>query len=211
MPGPVNDLIFQVRASRQPVRYLLLAAGSFAVAAASMVLGTVADAHHLSGLSHLAAVPAGLALGLFLGMLRMAYVTGIRGPSFARQLTAMVQAMDAGQQVSGRFEAALRGLAPGSPLTRWKRGRVVINAGSVIWVRRITGRSTGLTGAQCTGQRKPDPGYKDMTLTLPGYYNGEGLGVITMQANGAGLELAAPTRLLEILRYSLAGTTSGAR
>jgi len=211
MPKPVNGLICQVGASRQPARYVLLAAGFFVVAVAGMVLGTVADGHHLSGLSHLAAILAGLALGLFIGMVRMAYLTGVRGPSLARQMTAMVQAMDAGQQVSGRFQAALRELVPGSPLTRWKRGRVVMTAGSVTWVRRMTGRSVDLTGAQCTGRRQPDRGYKDMTLTLPGYYKGELLGVITLDANGTGRELAAPARLIEVLQYSLARTTSGAR
>jgi len=176
-----------------------------------MVLGTVASAHRLSGLSHLAAVLAGLALGLVIAMLRMAYLAGVRGPSFARQVTAMVQAMDGGGQVSGRFVAALREVAPGSPLARWKRGRVVLTARSVTWVRRTTGRAVDLSGAQCTGQRRPDPGYKDMTLTLPGYYKGEIVGVITLHANGADLELAAPARLLEILRYSLLKMPSSAR
>ncbi len=211
MAKPVNGLIAQVRAPQQPVRYVLLAAGFFVLAVAGSVLGTVADAQHVSALSHLAAILVGVLLALVIGMVRMAYLTGVRGPSLARQVTAMVQAMDAGQQVSGRFQAALRELGPGSPLDRWKRGRVVITAGSATWVRRMTGRTIDLTGAQCTGGRKPDPGYKDMTLTLPSYYKGEIIGVMTLHANGTDMELAAPAQLLEILRYSLAGTTSGAR
>jgi hypothetical protein len=50
-----------------------------------------------------------------------------------------------------------------------------------------------------------------MTLTLPSCYKGEILGVITLHANGTGMEIAAPAQLREILRCSLARTTSGAR
>jgi len=175
------------------------------------VAGTVADAHNMSGLSHLAAVLVGLTLGLVIAMLSMAYRTGVRVPSLGRKLAAMVDAMEAGQAVSGRFQAALREILPGLPHPRWKRGQVVITPQSVLWVRRMTKRPRDLTGAQCTGERQPDPGYIDMTLTLPSFYKGENVHVITLHANGTDMELAAPARLLEILRYSLARLTVGKR
>jgi hypothetical protein len=46
-----------------------------------------------------------------------------------------------------------------------------------------------------------------MTLRLPSYYKGESVRVITLHADGADIELAAPAHLLEIIRYSLARTT----
>ena len=174
-------------------------------------MGGIADAHHMSGLSHLATIPAGVGLGLVIGMLRMAYITGVRVPSLGRQLAAMLQAMDAGQAVSASFKAGLRDQVPGSPLTRWKRGRVLITPQSVIWVRGNAGRVHDLTGAQCNGERQPDLGYTDASLSLPSYYKGENLRVLTLHANGTDVELAAPARLLEILRYSLARTALGAR
>jgi hypothetical protein len=36
------------------------------------------------------------ALALVIGMSRVAYIIGVRDPSLGRQVTAMVQAMDAG-------------------------------------------------------------------------------------------------------------------
>jgi hypothetical protein len=206
-----NGLMSEVRALPPPVRYLLLAAGFFAVAIAGIVIGTVADAHHMSGLSRLAVLPAGVGLGLVIGMLRMAYVTGVRVPSLGRQLSAMLQTMAAGQAVSASFKAGLRDQAPGSQLARWKRGEVSITPQSVIWARSMTGQSRDLTGAQCIGERKPDLSYTDASLTLPSYYKGENLRVIKLHANGTDVELAAPAQLLEILRYSLARTTLDAR
>ncbi len=49
-----------------------------------------------------------------------------------------------------------------------------------------------------------------MTLSLPSYYWGENVRVITLHAGGTDIELAAPAELLEIIRYSLARTTPGA-
>jgi len=94
------------------VRYVLLAAGFFVIAVAGIVMGTVAEAHQLSGFSHLAAIVVGLALGLMFGLLGRAYFLGVRVPSLGRQLTAMVQAMEAGQPVSGSFWAGLLDLVP---------------------------------------------------------------------------------------------------
>jgi hypothetical protein len=207
----------------------LLAAGSFVIAVASIVMGTVADAHHLSGVSHLAAIVAGLALGLMFGLLGMAYFIGVSVPSLARRLTEMVQAMEAGQPVSGSFWAGLRDLVPRSPgreegswpgsdepfplpgqrprLTRWLRGQVVITPESVMW-HRTRGGARDLTGAQCTAERRPDPSYTEMTLTMPHLYQGEPLRVITLHANGTDVELVTQVQLLEILRYSLARTPS---
>jgi hypothetical protein len=189
-----------------PWRYVLLAAGFFALAIAGIAVGTVAAAHHVSGLSDLAGIVVGLSLALVIGMLSVAYNTGVRGPSLGRQLAAMLEAMDAGQAVSGRFWAGLRDLVPGSPLTRWKSGRVVITPQSVVWVRSISGRARELTGAECTRERRPDRAYREMSLTVPSYCKGENLRVITLDASGINVELAAPARLLEILRYSLART-----
>jgi hypothetical protein len=45
---------------------------------------------------------------------------------------------------------------------------------------------------------------------LPGYYKGENVGVISLQAHGTNVEVAAPAQLLEILRYSLTRTAVGA-
>jgi hypothetical protein len=183
---------------------MLLAVTFFVVVVAATAVGTIADAHHIFGLSHLAALVAGASFWLLVGMLWTAYVAGVRGPSYARQVSKMVQAADAGQQVSGGFRAALRDVVPGAPLTRWKGGRVVITAGSVIWVRGVSNRATVLTGAECTGQRRLDRGYKDMTYNMPDLYKGEIIGVITLHANGADMELAAPAQLLEVLKYNLA-------
>jgi hypothetical protein len=211
------------------VRYVLLAGGCFVIAVAGIVMGTVADAHQLSGFSHLAAIVVGLALGLMFGLLAMANFIGVSVPSLARKLTAMVQAMEAGQPVSGSFWAGLRDLGPKSPgreegswpgsdepfplpgqrprLTRWLRGRVVITPESVMW-HRTGGGARDLTGAQCTAERRPDPSYTEMTLTMPRIYQGEPLMVITLHANGTDVELVTQAQLLEILRYSLARTPS---
>lgn len=83
---------------------------------------------------------------------------------------------------------------------------MVITPVSVVWVRRMTRRARNLTGAQCTGERRPNSLVADMTLTLPNYCQGEILGVIALCANGADVENAASAQLLEILRYSLAKT-----
>jgi hypothetical protein len=79
----------------------------------------------------------------------------------------------------------------------------------VIWVP-LTGRARDLTGAQCTGGRRIDTTYTEMTLSLPSYYKGENVRVITLHADGTDTELAAPARLLEIIRHRLASTTPGA-
>ena len=196
---------------RRPRRYFLWAAAFVVLAVAGIVVGTVADAHHLAGVGRLAADLVGVALALVLATLARAYLNEVRIPSLARQLTAMLQAMDAGQPVSGRFATWSHDLVPGAPLrTRWKYGRVMITPESVVWVRRMTGRARDLTGAQCTGERKPDPSYTEMTLSLPSYCKGENVRVLTLHADGADVELAAPAQLLEIIRYSLAQTTPGA-
>ena len=196
-------------AERRPRRDVLRAIGLFAVAVAGIVLGTVASAHHMNGLNGLAVGIVGIALGLAIAMLSRAYMIEVRIPMRARPLTAMSQAMDAGQVVSGEFKAGLRDLAPGVPRTRWKHGRVKITPQSVVWVP-LTGRARDLTGAQCTGGRQIDPTYTEMTLSLPSYYKGENVRVITLHAGGTDIELAAPAQLLEIIRYSLASTTPGA-
>ena len=209
------------------MRYVLLAAGLFALAVAVTVVGTVAEAHRLSGVSHLAATVVGIAVALMLGLLARAYFIGVSVPSLARQVTAMVQAMEAGQPVTGSFWAGLRDLVPKSPgrpdkspprseepfplpgqpprLTRWLSGKVVITPESVIW-RRTHGRVCDLTGAECTGERRPDPSYTEMTLTKPRLYQGEPLRVITLQANGTDVELVTQVQLARVLRYSLART-----
>jgi hypothetical protein len=193
----------------RPRRYVLRATGFFAIAVAGIVMGTVASAHHMSSLNGLAVGIVGIALGLAIAMLSKAYLTQVRIPVRARPLIAMSQAMDAGQAVSGEFKAGLRDLALGVPRTRWKHGRVKITPQSVVWVP-LTGRARDLTGAQCTGGRQIDPTYTEMTLSLPSYYRGENVRVITLHAGGTDIELAAPAKLLEIIRYSLARTTPGA-
>ena len=172
-------------------------------------MGTVASAHHMNGLNGLAVGLVGIALGLAIAMLSRAYMIGVRIPMRARPLTAMCLAMDAGHAVSGEFKAGLRDLGPGVPRTRWKHGRVKITPQSVVWVP-LTGRARDLTGAQCTGGRQIDRGYTEMTLSLPSYYKGENVRVITVHAGGTDVELAAPAQLLEIIRYSLAKITLGA-
>jgi hypothetical protein len=198
-----------MNAARRPGRYVLRATGFFAVAVAGIVLGTVASAHHMDGLNGLAVGIVGITLGFAIGMLSKAYMTEVRIPVRTRPLIAMSQAMDAGQPVSGEFKAGLRDVTPGVPRTRWKHGRVKITPQSVIWVP-LTGRARDLTGAQCTGGRQIDPTYTEMTLSLPSYYKGENVRVITLHAGGTDIELAAPARLLEIIRYCLAKTTPGA-
>jgi hypothetical protein len=179
---------------------------------AGTVLGTIAAAHNMTGLSRLAADLVGVTLALVLATLVKAYLNEVRIPSLARQLTEMLQAVDAGHPVSGRFATWFRDLVPGAPLlTRWKYGRMTITPESVVWVRRMTGRARDLTGAQCTGERGPDRAYTEMTLSLPSYYKGENVRVLTLHADGADVELAAPAQLLEIIRYSLARTAPGAR
>ena len=198
-----------MNAARRPRRYVLRATGFFAVAVAGIVMGTVASAHHMDGLNGLAVGIVGIALGFAIAMLSKAYMTRVRIPMRARPLIAMSQAMDAGQAVSGEFKAGLRDVTPGVPRTRWKHGRVKITPQSVIWVP-LTGRARDLTGAQCTGGRQIDPTYTEMTLSLPSYYKGENVRVITLHAGGADIELAAPAQLLEMIRYSLARTAPGA-
>ena len=198
-----------MNAERRPRRYVLRATGFFAIAVAGVVMGTVASAHHMNGLNGLAVGIVGIALGLAIAMLSRAYMIEVRIPMRARPLTAMSQAMDAGQVVSGEFKAGLRDLAPGVPRTRWKHGRVKITPQSVAWVP-LTGRARDLTTAQCTGDRQIDTTYTEMTLSLPTYYKGENVRVITLHASGTDIELAAPARLLEIIRYTLARTTPGA-
>lgn len=208
----------------RPVRCVLLAAGSLVLAVAGLVVGTVSDAHQLSGFSRLGAIVFALGLVLMINFLGRAYFTGVSVPSLAQQVTVMVQAMEAGQPVSGSFWAGLRnpgseeGSWPGSDdpfplpgqaprLARWLTGQVVITPESVIW-RRTAGRARDLTGAECTGDRRPDPSYTEMTLTMPRLYMGEHLKVITLHVNGTDVELVAQVQLVEILRYSLARTPS---
>lgn len=198
-----------MNAARRPRRYVLRATGFFAVAVAGIVLGTVASAHHMDGLNGVAVGIVGITLGLAIGMLSKAYMTEVRIPMRSRPLIAMSQAMDAGQAVSGEFKAGLRDVTPGVPRTRWKHGRVKITPQSVIWVP-LTGRARDLTGAQYTGGRQIDTTYTEITLKLPSYYKGENVRVITLHAGETDIELAAPARLLEIIRYSLARTTPGA-
>jgi hypothetical protein len=199
-------------AARRPKRYVRRAAGLFAIAVAGIVSGTVASAHHMDSLSELAAGVVGITLGLAIGMLGRAFVTGHRIPRRAQQLAAMSQAMDAGQPVSGNFEAGLRDLVPprGAPPTRWKHGRVIITPQSIVWMGRITGRARDLTGAQCIGDRRPEPAFSEVTLRLPSDYRGENVRIIKLHADGADIELAAPARLLGIILYSLARITRGA-
>ena len=180
------------------------------------MLGTVADAHNMTGLSHLAAILVGVALALGIATLIRAYRDEVRVPSLAREFTAMVQAMDAGQPVSGSFSASLRDLLPGAPLrTRWLSGRVMITPESVVWTRSVTRSARDLSRARCTGERKRDPSYTEMSLTIPTSYRGENIRVLTLRADGAAdgadVELAAPAQLLDIIRYSLGRTGSGAR
>jgi hypothetical protein len=211
------------------VRYVLVAAGFLVLAVAGIVMGTVADAHGVSGFSHLAAIVVGIALGIMLGLLGRAYFIGVSVPSLGRQLIAMAQAMEAGKPVSGSFWAGLRDVSaksagrpegswpgsdepfplPGRPprLTRWLNGQVVITPVSVIW-RRRTGGTRDLTGAECTGERRPDPSYTEMTLTTPPLYQGEPLRVIRLHVTGKDMELVTQVQLLEILRYSLARSAS---
>ena len=198
--------------ARRPKRYVRRAAGLFAVAVAGTVLGSVASVHHMNGLSGLAAGVVGLALGFAIGMLSLAYVTGHRIPRRAQQLAAMSHAMAAGQPVSGKFEAGLRDLVPpkGARPTRWKHGRVMITPQSVVWIARMTGRTRDLTGAQCTGSRRPERAFTEASLSLPFDYRGENVRIIKLHADGTDIELAAPARLLEIIRYSLARTAPGA-
>jgi hypothetical protein len=198
-----------MNAARRPRRYVLRATGFFAVAVAGIVMGTVASAHHMDVLNGVAVAIVGITLALAIGTLSKAYMTEVRIPVRTRPLIAMSQAMDAGQPVSGEFKAGLRDVTPGVPRTRWKHGRVKITSQSVIWVP-LTGRARDLTGAQCTGGRQIDTTYTEMTLSLPSYYQGENVRVITLHAGGTDIELAAPARLLEIIRYTLARTTPGA-
>jgi hypothetical protein len=200
-----------MNAERRPRRYVLRATGFFAIALAGIVMGTVASAHRMNGLNGLAVGLVGIALGLAIAMLSRAYMIGVRIPMRARQLTAMCLAMDAGHAVSGEFKAGLRDLGPGVPRARWKNGRVKITPQSVVWVPlALAGRARDLTGAQCTGGRQIDRGYTEMTLSLPSYYKGENIRVITLHAGGTDIELAAPAQPLEIIRYSLARITLGA-
>jgi hypothetical protein len=198
-----------MNAARRRKRPALRAIGFFAVAVAGIVMGTVASAHHMDVLNGVAVLIVGITLGLGVGQFIKAYQTEVRLPVQTRPLIAMSQAMDAGQPVSGEFKAGLRDVTPGVPRTYWKHGRVKITPQSVIWVP-LTGRARDLTAAQCTGDRRIDTTYTEITLNLPSYYKGENVRVIMLHAGGTDIELAAPARLLEIIRYSLARTTPGA-
>jgi hypothetical protein len=194
-----------MNAARRRKRPALQVFGFFAISVAGIVMGTVANAHHMNALSELAAGIVGITLVIAVGPIVKAYQTQVRLPVQTGPLIAMSQAMDAGQLVSGEFKAGLRDVTPGVPRTRWKHGRVKLTPQSVVWVP-LTGRARDLTGAQCTGDRRIDTTYTEMTLSLPSYYKGENVRVITLHAGGTDLELAAPARLLEIIRYSLART-----
>jgi hypothetical protein len=197
-----------MNAARRRKRPALRATGFFAVVVAGIVMATVASDHHLEVLNGVAAGTLAITLAIAVGQLIKAYQTQVRLPVQTRPLIAMSQAMDARQLVSGEFKAGLRDVTPGVPRTRWKHGRVKITPQSVVWVP-LTGRARDLTGAQCTGDRRIDTTYTEMTLSLPSYYKGENVRVITLHAGGTDLELAAPARLLEIIRYSLARTMPG--
>jgi hypothetical protein len=197
-----------MNAARRRKRPALRATGCFAVLAAGIVLVTVANAHHMDVLNGVAVGIIGIPLVIAFGQLVKVYQTQVRLPVQTRPLIAMSQAMDAGQPVSGEFKAGLRDVTPGVPRTYWKHGRVKITPQSVIWVP-LTGRARDLTAAQCTGDRRIDTTYTEITLNLPSYYEGENVRVITLHAGGTDIELAAPARLLEIIRYSLARTTPG--
>jgi hypothetical protein len=199
-----------MNAARRRKRPALRATGFFAVLVAGIVMGTVASAHHMDVLNGVAVGIVGITLGIGVSQLIKAYQTQVRLPVQTGPLIAMSQAMDAGQPVSGEFKAGLRDVTPGVPRTFWKHGRVKITPQSVIWVP-VTGRARDLTAAQCTGDRRIDTTYTEITLNLPSYYNGENVRVITLHAGGSDIELAAPARLLEIIRYSLARTMPGAR
>jgi hypothetical protein len=214
-----------MRTLPRPLRYVLLAAGFLVIMVAGAVIGTAAGAHHLSGLSRLAAIVVGVALALVIAMLVRAYAVGVRIPSLGRQVTAMADAMSAGHPVSGRFWAGLRDLGPKPPgsdesstpesddtyplpgqpphVARWMGGRVVMTPESVTWVRSVPGQARDITGAECTAERLLAPG-TEMTLILPRSYRGEILGVITLHANGTYVELVTQVQFLDILRHSLA-------
>jgi hypothetical protein len=194
-----------MRASRRRRRpYVLPAVGFSGLALVAIVVGTVFEDDNLSGPSHMAAIVGGLSLGLLAGTLYRAYETEKRVPALARQLTAMRQAMDAGEPVSGRFVAFLRVPIAAAPLrARWMYGRMMITPQSVLWVRRVNGRARDLTGAQCGSERKSEPAYTEMTLSVPDVYKGENVRVLTVHVNGADVELAAPASLLEIIRYAV--------
>jgi hypothetical protein len=198
-----------MNAARRRKRPALRATGFFAVVVAGIVMATVASAHHMDVLNGVAVGILEITLGIAVSQLIKAYQTQVRLPVQTRPLIAMSQAMDAGQLVSGEFKAGLRDVTPGVPRTRWKHGRVKITPQSVVWVP-LTGRARDLTAAQCTGDRQIDTTYTEMTLSLPTYYKGENVRVITLHAGGTDIELAAPARLLEIIRYSLARTMPGA-
>jgi hypothetical protein len=198
-----------MNAARRRKRPALRATGFFAVLVAGIVMGTVASAHHMDVLNGVAVGIVAITLGIGFGQLVKAYQTQVRLPVQTRPLIAMSEAMDAGQPVSGEFKAGLRDVTPGVPRAYWKHGRVKITPQSVIWVP-LTGRARDLTAAQCTGDRRIDTTYTEITLNLPSYYKGENVRVITLHAGGTDIELAAPARLLEIIRYSLARTMPGA-
>jgi hypothetical protein len=216
-----------VRPLPRPARYVLLAAGFFILAVAGIVVGTVADAHRLSGLSRLGAIVFALGFAVTISLLCRAYFIGVSVPSLGQQMAAMVRAMQTGQPASGSFWAGLRDLTPTSTggedassagsedpftlpgqsprLARWLTGRLVITPESVMW-RRTAGRARNLTGAKCTGERRPEAAYTEMTLTKPRLYRGEPLTVIMLHVNGSDVELVTQVQLAEIVRYSLART-----
>lgn len=198
-----------MNAARQTRRTVLRAIVFFAVLVAGIVLGSVASAHHMDALNGLAVGIVGITLGVAFGTLLKAYLAQVRIPVQTGPVIAMYEAMDAGQSVSGEFKAGLRDVTPGVPRTHWKHGRVKVTPESVTWVP-LTGRARDLTGAQVTGGRRIDTTYTEITLNLPSYYQGENVRVITLHAGGTDIELAAPARLLEIIRYTLARTTPGA-
>jgi hypothetical protein len=207
MPGSGDGLIAHVRKPQQSRRYVLYGVGFLALAVAGIVVGTAIDADPSYNLGRLAAGLVGLAAVVSVAMFRMAYITGVRDPAMARELSWMLEGMAAGQPLSGTFVASLRDLAPGAPPAPWQPGRVRITPYSVVWARGTSGRTRDLTGAQCAGDRPRDRSYADAGLRLPDYYKGENIRVITLHAGGTDVELAAPAPLLEILRYSVAKTT----
>lgn len=199
-----------MNASPRPRRYVLRAIGCFAIAIAGIALGTAATAHRMNGLNGLAVGIVGVALGLTVAMLAPAYRAQVPVPRQVRRLTAMSEAMGAGQAHSGTFKAVLRDPTQGPPSTRWTHGRVKVTPQSLVWMPSI-GRARDLTDAQCVGVRPIDWIYADMTLTLPASFKGGNVRVMTLRSDGTDLELAAPAQLLEIIGSCLARTPPGAQ
>ena len=93
-----------MNAARRRKRPALQVFGFFAISVVGIVMGTVANAHHMNALSELAAGIVGITLVIAVGPIVKAYQTQVRLPVQTGPLIAMSQAMDAGQAVSGKFK-----------------------------------------------------------------------------------------------------------